>query len=556
MKLEHNLALPLSLHLAPAANRESLFSAGPRAVYPGKARRGRTGAVKLETTVAMASAAGLASGIRDAAPNPQTVPPILPTCLPSLGWPGKLRARAVEYWVPSEVGELPHEPRCVVYWVRSTARTAHNWALHAAMREAEATRLPLLVIALVSTNEAATVNAVMQFLAVVADRWRVPTLAMMVPPKVDDHVGLLLQLLTAFAPLYVFTDVPLAGPADPLLEAVAAQLAANGSAPLFGFESDACLPHTALPRARVVPKAELGAALEVKQRVWVSDTLSMGDKVHPALPAQIAAPLFQYGSDSELFLPTALMNDPRFAACRRLAAIEPRAGADVDAEAKRVLGLDLGRLFLQATTAPVIPLLADVRHGALSGPSVVVACIRAGCSMATRHALMDAFVVDREAMARMAAYAPLDGGYLSLPAWIRDSLEAHADDTRDAEYTVSDLRELRVHDRLWLSIQAVFTRLKVIPHPVLRGYWASRFLRWFASPSEAFAAAMELYAVTRGMPALDALSVVEVASPGFGLGTQPGAAEVPVFGRVIEVDASVVRATLQIDSLQPYLVHS
>jgi len=79
--------------------------------------------------------------------------------------------------------------------------------------------------------------------------------------------------------------------------------------------------------------------------------------------------------------------------------------------------------------------------------------------------------------------------YESVPAWARRSLEAHADDSRD-RYALEDLAEAKTHDEVWNAAQRqLLTEGRI--HNYLRMVWGKRILEWSDGPREAVATMVE-----------------------------------------------------------------
>jgi len=98
-------------------------------------------------------------------------------------------------------------------------------------------------------------------------------------------------------------------------------------------------------------------------------------------------------------------------------------------------------------------------------------------------------VVRRELSDNFVYYTP--DGYDSLDGaagWARDSLELHASDERENEYTWKELEIGMTHDDLWNAAQLQLVREGGM-HGFMRMYWAKKILEWTVSPAYALATA-------------------------------------------------------------------
>ncbi len=81
--------------------------------------------------------------------------------------------------------------------------------------------------------------------------------------------------------------------------------------------------------------------------------------------------------------------------------------------------------------------------------------------------------------------------YESLPAWARQSLEAHQGDPRPYLYDLDELAEARTHDKVWNAAQREL-RSEGFIHNYLRMLWGKKILEWSPTPQDALAAMIEL----------------------------------------------------------------
>jgi len=104
---------------------------------------------------------------------------------------------------------------------------------------------------------------------------------------------------------------------------------------------------------------------------------------------------------------------------------------------------------------------------------------------------LDQLVTWREVGFNMCDHAPDHDRYESLPAWARQTLEAHAADPRAHVYSLEQFEHARTHDPLWNAAQVQLVREGRI-HNYLRMLWGKKILEWTRHPTEALAVMIEL----------------------------------------------------------------
>lgn len=79
----------------------------------------------------------------------------------------------------------------------------------------------------------------------------------------------------------------------------------------------------------------------------------------------------------------------------------------------------------------------------------------------------------------------------SLPDWAIETLETHASDTREYQYTLEEFEQAKTHDPLWNAAQRQLVRDGII-HNYLRMLWGKKILEWSESPRIALQIMIEL----------------------------------------------------------------
>jgi deoxyribodipyrimidine photo-lyase len=107
------------------------------------------------------------------------------------------------------------------------------------------------------------------------------------------------------------------------------------------------------------------------------------------------------------------------------------------------------------------------------------------------EAFLDELVTWRELSFNCCAERRNYDDYDSLPQWARNSLAAHAGDSRPHQYTLEQLERAETHDALWNAAQRQLVREGRI-HNYLRMVWGKKILEWTATPQAALEAMIEL----------------------------------------------------------------
>jgi deoxyribodipyrimidine photo-lyase len=140
-----------------------------------------------------------------------------------------------------------------------------------------------------------------------------------------------------------------------------------------------------------------------------------------------------------------------------------------------------------------------LHFGAISARRCALAA-REALPQPARDAFLEQLVVRRALAFNHAAREPLHARWEGLPAWARETLEAHAGDPRGGDAGPCDaatLERAASPDRVWNAAQRDLVEHGRM-HNVMRMYWGKQLLPLLASPREAFdfaVAMMDRYAL-------------------------------------------------------------
>ncbi len=159
---------------------------------------------------------------------------------------------------------------------------------------------------------------------------------------------------------------------------------------------------------------------------------------------------------------------------------------------------------------------------------------------------LDQLLVWRELAFNGAAWTPDFDAYASLPAWARQTLEAHLPDPRPHLYDLPTLEAAATDDEVWNAAQRQLASDGWF-HGYLRMLWGKKILEWSAHPAEALATMTHLM----NRYSLDGRDPVGAASFAWVLGRYDRPwPERQVFGTVRCMTSASTRRKLK---LAPYL---
>lgn len=169
-----------------------------------------------------------------------------------------------------------------------------------------------------------------------------------------------------------------------------------------------------------------------------------------------------------------------------------------------------------------------LHFGQISPVEVYRAVKTADAPETSKASFIDELLTRRELAVNFVHNTPDYDRFSAMPAWARETLEAHARDEREAVYPREDLVEGKTGDRYWNAAMREM-RLTGYLHNHMRMYWGKRLIAYTQSPQEAYRIALDL----NNTYLLDGRDANSYANVGwlFGLHDR-GWPERPVFGKV------------------------
>ncbi len=104
---------------------------------------------------------------------------------------------------------------------------------------------------------------------------------------------------------------------------------------------------------------------------------------------------------------------------------------------------------------------------------------------------LDEVITWREVGFHFAHHEPYYDKFETLPDWARETLEKHAADKREWEYSFEELEQSKTHDEIWNAAQTEL-REKGIMHNYLRMLWGKKVMEWTPDPKTALEYLIEL----------------------------------------------------------------
>jgi deoxyribodipyrimidine photo-lyase len=159
------------------------------------------------------------------------------------------------------------------------------------------------------------------------------------------------------------------------------------------------------------------------------------------------------------------------------------------------------------------------------------------------ESFLDELVTWRELAFNTAATMPHYERYGALPDWAKKTLAEHADDEREASYSLAELESARTEDPIWNAAQTELVREGRM-HNYLRMLWGKRILGWSKTPQIALKRMIQL----NNKYALDGRDPNSYAGIFWVLGRydRPWGPERPVFGKIRFMSSAATKRKLEL----------
>ncbi len=368
----------------------------------------------------------------------------------------------------------------VLYVVARDQRVNDNWALLYALREANAAKVPLLVLFALgpmfqhgSARHNEWMVKSLEELEVSLKEYQIPFFITMgewqdtIPRFVAEHgVGQVVFDFNTLEPVRSWRD------------AVASVLSVKT------VVVDA---HNIIPVWEASPKAEFAAyTIRPKIHRLLREYLVRFPKMAaPDVPYQKPVPAIDWEAvrafrqcDYSEVIPT------KFTPGEQAATEQLRYFINHDLERYESLRNDPN----ENCTSHLSPYL---RWGNIGAATVVFAIESSDASRATKDAFIEELVVRRELAENYCYYTKDYTRVEAAHPWAQETLKAHQHDTREFVYTYEEFRDAKTHDNLWNAAQRQMVQEGKM-HGFMRMYWAKKILEWTQDPQTAIDIALTL----------------------------------------------------------------
>ena len=378
----------------------------------------------------------------------------------------------------------------VLYWVQMYHRAEQNWALTAAIEEANRLALPVVAYQGLGHTYPQANDRLHRFIlegvAELPERFarRGIRYHFYLRQRATDPNDVLYRLAQRAA-LVVTDDFPaffipdqttrVAGKLDVAMSAVDS----NGIVPLAAIPGEQYGAYTLRPRIRRLLPDHLGP---VPEPPVTRDSLNLRlDLPHTQVARDSLDALIAGCAIDHEVRPSSVYHGGCREARERLARFI--AGPlDGYGTARNQPGAE--------TTSRLSPYL----HFGQISPQEVALAVRdaTGAPREHRDAYLEELIVRRELGYNFCRFNPNHRTLDALPAWAKATLSAHAADPRPYLYAPEDFENAKTHDYLWNAIQAELLTTGLM-FGYYRMYWGKKIIEWSRTPADAQATMIGLH---------------------------------------------------------------
>ncbi len=108
-----------------------------------------------------------------------------------------------------------------------------------------------------------------------------------------------------------------------------------------------------------------------------------------------------------------------------------------------------------------------------------------------RESYLEELIVRRELAMNFVFFNKNYDNIECLPNWAKDTLDLHALDPREYDYSLSALERADTHDPYWNAAQREMMKFGKM-HGYMRMYWGKKIIEWTDSPEDAYSACVTL----------------------------------------------------------------
>ncbi len=373
-------------------------------------------------------------------------------------------------------GAPPGEGQYILYWMQQAQRINFNHALAYGIEMANKLHLPL-VVAFVLTPDfpGANLRHYTFMLEGIADVQKslggrgIPFVL-----KIGGMVETVVELAAAAA--WLVTDVGYLRIQRQWRDAVMQQV----RCPCTAVETDVTVPVLAASE-----KAEIGARTLRPKITRQLDAFLDPLELPEYRPAGQRAPF----ADTAPVDPRAL--GERVVKSGKIEPVKAFPGGETAAEIRlrRFISENLSSYDRMARdpVAQCVSQLSPYLHFGQISPVRIVRAVRfASVPDAAKAAFIEQLVIRRELAVNFVYHNPdYDRYEKAVPAWARQTFDAHRDDPRPYLYPIEQFEQAQTHDPYWNAAQMEMVKTGHM-HNYMRMYWGKKIIEWCRDPEEAY----------------------------------------------------------------------
>jgi len=254
---------------------------------------------------------------------------------------------------------------------------------------------------------------------------------------------------------------------------------ANGVVPIREMKHEEYAARTIRPKIHRLLPAYLWPIEEIKLKIKSGD-LKLNFREETFLEhADIAALLRSTNIDHSV-RPSQLYHGGRGEALRRLKVLV----------SERLKNYNKGRNITgEHWTSELSPYL---HFGHISAMEIALAVLHAEAPDESIDAYLEELIVRRELSYNFCHFNPKHATIEALPAWARQTIVAHENDTRPHVYSSEQFEAAATHDEVWNLAQRELLATGKI-HNYVRMLWGKKIIEWSRTPPEALATMIRLH---------------------------------------------------------------
>ncbi|MGL5681963.1 MAG: deoxyribodipyrimidine photo-lyase [Marinifilaceae bacterium] len=366
-----------------------------------------------------------------------------------------------------------HDGKCVLYWMQSSIRTFHNLALIYAIEEANRSKLPLLVVYRIDTQDSEISYRHFSFLV--------------------DGLMDIAEASTKHGFEYRILSGALDATICPLLDEAKEVVIDMG---YLRAKREAVSWLMLAARVRVTQiEDNLIIPIETtsQKQEWSMNTIKPKllehlnyflDDIHLEIPLLHVK---TYNGIEQMVRNNAVVNDvTQIVKLKGESQAIDQRGGEKEAHAlfqrflMRTLP-DYNQNYDNPASLAASRMSAYLHYGFISPLYLYYNILQSG----EGEEFLENLLVKRELAHNYVYYNQYYDKFHTLPSWCRKTLEDHIFDIRKEHYSITDLEHAQTNDKFWNAAMSELLQTGYM-HKTMRMYWGKKIIEWSTTPEEAF----------------------------------------------------------------------